>query len=137
GTSVLNLRTLTRIFCVLVCAIGLAGLAGWMFDISLLKSGIPGRPPMLLSSGVVFILCSVCLLIFVAERDSSNHRKIGKAIACVIFVIAFCSAADGPQLRAWLEQTLASALPYQRTPISYDPSIRGGLSPLFFALSLF
>lgn len=57
-----------------IVAVCVASLAGWMLDIELLKTALPGLPSMKVNTAICLLLCGVVALFFI--DDAEKHFNI-------------------------------------------------------------
>ena len=80
--------------------IGVLVLAGWTFDVAVLKSLIPGRTAMNPGgSALAFLLAGVSLWVQASEVMTSRRRAVG--IACAVVVLLIGLARVGGYLAGW------------------------------------
>ena len=80
--------------------IGVLVLAGWTFDVAVLKSLIPGRTAMNPGgSALAFLLAGVSLWVQASEVMTSRRRAVG--IACAVGVLLIGLARVGGYLAGW------------------------------------
>ena len=72
----------------LVIIIGLLVLTGWMFNITVLKSILPGLIEMNPATAISFILSAVSLLLLYSEQIDKRRRLIGQFFAFAVILIA-------------------------------------------------
>ncbi|MCL1472263.1 sensor histidine kinase [Argonema antarcticum] len=72
-----------------VFLIGCVVITGWIFDITILKSILPGLVSMKANTAICFILSGASLWLWHQKQDSGNRRKYlrGNALACASLVI--------------------------------------------------
>src|SRR5262245_42810203 len=79
---------------------GVLALAGWTFDIGVLKSLIPGRKAMYFGgSALAFLLAGVSLCVQASRVVPSRRRAFGIGCAAVVLLIAM--APLGNYLARW------------------------------------
>jgi len=57
-----------------VAAVGCIVLAGWLFDINLLRSVAPGLPEMVINTALGFLLCRPLASVGIVWRDSGQSH---------------------------------------------------------------
>lgn len=77
----------------MVCALGLLVLAGWVFDIDLIKGVVPGFVAMLPSAAIAFALAGGALLALVPERRDSIRFKAGTGLAVATLALGVVMVA--------------------------------------------
>jgi diguanylate cyclase (GGDEF)-like protein len=88
ASSARRIATLCGAFTALVGAVVL--IVGWVFDVTVVRSVVPGTVGMKASTSLMFVLCGAALLL--VPRDG-NRRRIGRmcAAATVLLALAFLS----------------------------------------------
>ncbi len=71
---------------IVVIVVGCAGVVGWVFDITILKSFLPSQATMKMNTAVSFVLAGASLLLQIAP--SSTPRQIRRSRACALLVAA-------------------------------------------------
>jgi PAS domain S-box-containing protein len=77
----------------LAAALGSAALAGWVADISILKSGVPGLVEMKANAALCLVLVATSLWLLRAP-DTAHRRILGLSIAAVAGLIALSSLCE-------------------------------------------
>jgi signal transduction histidine kinase/CheY-like chemotaxis protein len=134
--SAANLRILARCCCGFAAIMAALVLSGWMLDNPYLKRGALNHPPMLLSSAVLWLVASTSLFIATSTPVSRTRIWTQRLLATIVFFGGLCAASDSLQVRSWVEESLASLLPYSSVAIIQEPGLRGGLTPILFAVAL-
>jgi diguanylate cyclase (GGDEF)-like protein/PAS domain S-box-containing protein len=78
-TTAARLAAVARLGAVAVVAIGVAVLAGWVFDVSRLRGPVPGLVDMKANTAVGFLLCGAALLL---DPSAATPRRRTLARAC-------------------------------------------------------
>jgi PAS domain S-box-containing protein len=89
-------RVLERWSIYLVCclmAIALATLAGWQWDIDLLRRPSPALVAMNPTTALGLLLASLSFLCFVTGRQNPKRRKLGNIFAWIVLAVGFLSLA--------------------------------------------
>jgi len=82
-----------------VCiAIGLTDLLGWIIDVPLLRTILPGSVAMKANTGIAMAFCGTALLV-TARNSSMSVRRVAQAMAAVAALFALCTLAE--YLFAW------------------------------------
>lgn len=84
--------TLIKTIAVLSILLGLFVIAGWIFDIQVFKSAIPGFPNMKFNTAVCFISVGISLLMMLSENAVS--LPISKFISLIIFLVGLISLSE-------------------------------------------
>src|SRR3954468_7499994 len=74
---------LVRLAAGLTAAAGIVVLAGWVFDLPLLKSVLPGAVQMKANTAVGLVLAASAMLIL-ADRPSPSLLRLAQALALVV-----------------------------------------------------
>ena len=118
-------RQVARAAGLVVAVIGGAGLAGWIFDLPILKSVIPGMVTMKANSSTCFLLAGIALRLTVDAGSSARRRWIARACGGVVAATGVLTLAQylfGVDLR--IDQLLVRA-----PPGSYCHILPGRMSP--------
>lgn len=82
-----------------VCvAIGLADLVGWIADVSLLRTVLPGAVEMKANTGIGMVCCGTALLV-TASANAISLRLVAQILALLAALFALCTLAE--YLFAW------------------------------------
>jgi len=80
-----NLRFITITSWVIV-VVSLASIAGWLFDIEVLKTVLPGLPSMKVNTAICLLLCGVVALFFI--DDAEKHFNIIVPLNLIAFILS-------------------------------------------------
>jgi hypothetical protein len=69
-----NKTGLIKITSWVIIAVAVASIVGWMLDIELLKTLLPGLPSMKVNTGICLVLCGIVALLFL--DDAQKHFNI-------------------------------------------------------------
>lgn len=94
GQSMLRLRSFSRVGSVTAIVVGSLALVGWMLDIAVLKSAIPGLAPMEANTALAFILAGVSLWILQGEQTRQRARRFGLVSASIVAVIGLLTLSE-------------------------------------------
>jgi signal transduction histidine kinase len=83
---------LIRPIALLSIIIGFTVIAGWIFDIKILKSVIDGYPPMKFNTAVCFILAGVAL--YLVQNKNVAAAFVSRLSSPIIFLIAIISLSE-------------------------------------------
>jgi PAS domain S-box-containing protein len=75
-------------------AVGMLALLGWVYDLDVLKSVVPGLPPMKANVTVALILSGISLWIACAETPNRLSRKVSQTCAGAVLLIALATLAE-------------------------------------------
>jgi PAS domain S-box-containing protein len=81
-----SLKSFSEIASVVVIVGGWLALAGWMFDIAILKSVVPGRATMKANTALALVLAGCSLRLWVTEQPLA--RRCGQLCGALVAVIA-------------------------------------------------
>ena len=82
------LLVLSQLAACLVALAGAAFLAGWAFDVELLRAGLPGRTPVNPATALALILCAVALLLSHRRQQSpSLLRRLALTAAGLVVAL--------------------------------------------------
>ncbi len=86
-------RFFSRLASLIVFLIGCLVLAGWLFDIAILKSILPGWVSMRVNTALAFVFCGLGLWFFNAEMEQANllARRLVQAFAFAVVMIGLVS----------------------------------------------
>ncbi|HSN08355.1 MAG TPA: PAS domain-containing protein, partial [Hanamia sp.] len=85
----LRLRLLSRFLIGFIVTIGMLALAGWAFNINIIKHPVQGWVAMNPATALCFILSSLSLGLL-ADKHSENHQqKLGLFLACIVLAVGF------------------------------------------------
>jgi len=87
-------RNFSRVASGIVIAVGLLVLVGWLFDISALKSIVPGFGTMEASTALAFVLSGVSLWLACITREHRWADLIAKGCATVIVLIGVLTLTE-------------------------------------------
>jgi signal transduction histidine kinase/DNA-binding response OmpR family regulator/CHASE3 domain sensor protein len=85
----------------LVIAIGVAALIGWLFDIQVLKSVIPGLVTMKANTALCFVLSGTALLLLAPTPNPPGRKSAGRGLALLVSlvgILTFCEYLFGWRL---------------------------------------
>lgn len=94
-----SLRLLSRVTSAASIFVGCLVLAGWVLDITALKSVLPGFVTMKANTAVAFILAGVSLWILSTEHAGLRTRRIASACALIVALIGLLTL--GEYLLGW------------------------------------
>ena len=77
-----------------VGSVGLAVICGWLFNIPLLKSVIPGLTTMKLNSAGAFVAAGVALWLLNATRQGSQSLRIGRVLSVIVIAVGGLTLAE-------------------------------------------
>ena len=112
-----------RLAAILAAAIGATVLAGWMLNVPLLKSVVPGAVEMKANTAVGLLLAAVALFML-ADNPSQRRQRVAQALALVVASLGF--ATFGQYVFGW--QLGIDELLFRDTANAYN-AIRGRMSP--------
>jgi PAS domain S-box-containing protein len=78
-------------------AVGLVGLVGWMLDIGVLKSVIPGQVIIKPNAAIALVLCGMSLWLLRsrgARLPRGVGRRVGQALAAIVAVVGVLSLSE-------------------------------------------
>lgn len=75
-----------------VAAVGCIVLAGWLFDINLLRSVAPGLPEMVINTALGFLLCGVSL--WFACQEDVRGKRVAQIFALIVAAIGVLTAGE-------------------------------------------
>jgi diguanylate cyclase (GGDEF)-like protein len=84
----------TRVGAVFVASVGLAVICGWVFDIPLLKSVMPGQATMKVNSACAFVAAGVALWLLHTSRQGSQSLRIGRVLSVIVIVVGGLSLSE-------------------------------------------
>ena len=114
---------LPRLAAVLAALLGLFALAGWAFDVHLLKSVLPGAVEMKVNTAVGLVL-SGCVLFILESRPSSALQRVAQTLALAVAALGL--ATLGQYVFGW--QLGIDELLFRDTPGRYN-LIPGRMAP--------
>src|SRR6266542_4350950 len=79
--SVSALKRFSRAAGVIVAALGVVVLVGWLLDSTALKSIFPGLAPMKANTALSFVLTGLSLVLLAPEAISKSRKNIGRVLA--------------------------------------------------------
>lgn len=82
-----GLQWASRIASIAAIAIGTMVIVGWMFDIGLLKSVLPGLVTMKANTAFGFIFGGCCLWLWHRESESASSHRAALACATIVLLI--------------------------------------------------
>jgi diguanylate cyclase (GGDEF)-like protein len=95
GKSYLSyLDLFTRGGAVVVASVGLAVICGWLFNIPLLKSVMPGLATMKVNSACAFLAAGVALWLLHTSRPNSQLLRIGRALSVIVIAVGGLTLAE-------------------------------------------
>ena len=83
-----------RIGSILVAGIGAAVLVGWVADLTVLKSVVPGLATMKVNAALAFLAAGVSLLLVASSVPGSPWMRIGRVLGCAVAVVGGLSLAE-------------------------------------------
>jgi two-component system, cell cycle sensor histidine kinase and response regulator CckA len=84
----------TRGGAVVVASVGLAVVCGWLFNVPLLKSVMPGQATMKVNSACAFVAAGVALWLLHATRQGSQALRIGRALSVIVIAVGGLTMAE-------------------------------------------
>ncbi len=87
-------KSLSQVASVIALLTGTAVLAGWVFDVDLLKRILPGVLRMATNASVAFILCGASLWLLYEEAARSRRQRIAQACALAVILLGLLSFGD-------------------------------------------
>ena len=84
----------TRGGAVLVPSVGFAVISGWLFNVPLLKSVMPGLTTMRLFSACAFVAAGVALWLRHTSRPGSHSLRIGRALSFIVLAVGSLTLAE-------------------------------------------
>lgn len=72
--------------CGMVILISVINVAGWVFDVGVLKSGFPGLPSMKINTAVCIILCAVVILLY--NNNANKYFNTIIPLNLIVLVIS-------------------------------------------------
>jgi len=121
--TAIMIALLVRLAAVLTAALGVIVLAGWAFDLPLLKSVLPGAVEMKANTAVGLVLAG-CALFILGNRPSPPLQRLAQALALAVGALGL--ATLGEYLFGW--QLGIDELLFRDTAGAYNV-IRGRMSP--------
>ena len=88
-----------RYLALALVASGILVLLGWLFDISLLKSVLPGLVYMHVNTAVLFLLCGLAVLLEADRRQGAAPGWLGRTLAVLVGAVALVTL--GEYASAW------------------------------------
>jgi len=82
----------SQVFAGLVSLIGLVALAGWLFEIPLLKAGVVGAVSMNPATAVAFMFSAVSL--WLLNTPGSSQARIGRLAGALVAMIGIIKLTD-------------------------------------------
>lgn len=79
-----------------VAAVGCVVLAGWLFDIGLLRSVAPGLPEMVINTALGFLLCGASLYFACQSdaRDGMRNKRVSQILAFVVLALGCLTVGE-------------------------------------------
>jgi len=119
----------------IVAAIGFLVLAGWLFDISMLKSILPGSDTMKANTALAFVLAGISLWLATRESENQQTNLFAKVCATLIVLISLLTLSEYVLSRnLGIDQFLF------KDPLTPENAHPGRMSPVtalnFFMLAL-
>ena len=93
-TYSVTLDWFTRGGAVVVASVGLAVICGWLFNIPLLKTVIPGLATMKMNSACAFVAAGVALWLLHTSRQCSQSLRIGRALSFIVLAVGGLTLAE-------------------------------------------
>ncbi len=118
-----SLCTFPRLAAMLSASVGLTGLAGWVLDIPLLKSVLPGAVEMKANTAIGLVL-SACALFILSGRPSQPQQRLAQTLGWVILTLGLATLSQ--YLFGW--QLGIDELLFRDTADAYNV-ISGRMSP--------
>ena len=87
-------RNLSRLASVIVVAVGFLVLIGWLFDISALKSILPGFATMKVNTALGLLLASISLLLYHTRRENKWVDLVTKGCAAFVVLIGLLTLGE-------------------------------------------
>lgn len=88
------LRTSVNAASIVVFAVGLVVMLGWIMDISTLRSIVPGLPAMRFNTALSFLLLGSSLWFLQTEKANPARKGIGKALAGLTLLISLLTLTE-------------------------------------------
>lgn len=114
---------LPRLAAMLSAAVGLVAFAGWVLDIPLLKSVLPGVVEMKANTAVGLVLAA-CALFILSGRPSRSQQRLAQTLGLVVFALGLATLSQ--YLFGW--RLGIDELLFRDTAGAYNV-IRGRMSP--------
>ena len=89
-----TLRSVPKAASAIVIFVSCLVLLGWMLNISIFKSVLPGEVTMKANTAIAFLLSSVSLWLLQKKRASQGRRRIGQASAFVVVIIGLLTLSQ-------------------------------------------
>jgi PAS domain S-box-containing protein len=89
-----RIERLARICALAVAGLGLAVLAGWIFDVSRLRGPIPGLIEMKANTAIAFLMLGASLSVLARREVDPRLRALGRALAGAAALIGALSLAE-------------------------------------------
>jgi PAS domain S-box-containing protein len=86
-----SLRLYARVAAELVAILGMAVLAGWAFDVELLKAAIPGHVTMKANAALAFLLAGSSARLLCSERTGRRLRLAARAAGAAVAAIGLAT----------------------------------------------
>ena len=88
------LNWFTRGGAVVVASVGFAVICGWLFNVPLLKSVMPGLATMKVNSACAFVAAGVALWLLHTSRQGSHPLRIGRALSFIVLAVGGLTLAE-------------------------------------------
>src|SRR3990172_6472389 len=89
-----DLKSFSRVSSFIVIAIGCLVLLGWILDIVILKSVLPGLVTMKANTAVSFVLAGVSLWLLQPESAGPGSRRIARACAVTVALVGLLTFSE-------------------------------------------
>jgi len=89
-----SLRLAARVAAEVAAVLGAAVLAGWAFDIELVKTGLPGQAAMKPNTAALFLLAGVASRLLMSARAGRRLRRLAKGLGALVSAVALLTLLE-------------------------------------------